>query len=136
MQNHEGKWCWCPDGNEGYEGSFDHEWQAHAAAHDYASQGDILKYEVAQLTHPINLVSDQQLHRYVESLLESIDEACFDEVGGDDAILDMLPTDEQILVEYVRTFMLERTKAKRLGVTNIKQHSIVCGEGRPEGGAA
>jgi hypothetical protein len=134
---HEGKWCWGPFDGESYEGDFDHEWQAHDAARDYAgNSAEPFTYEVAQKTHPLNLVTDNQIDRGIELMLEQIDQSCFDEVGGDDQILELPNDDGNVLIEYVRTFLLERAKVSRWGVKNVKQHTVIAGVSTPVVGGA
>lgn len=127
-QNHEGKWCWGPFDGESYEGDFEHEWQAHEAARDYAGESATpFKYEVAQKTHPLNLVGDHQIGNALSRLLEDIDQDCHDEVGGDDMVLELQSSDSDVLIEYLRTFIIERAKVNRWGVTRISTHTTING---------
>lgn len=128
QSNHEGKWCWGPFDGEEYSGDFEHEWEAHAAARDYVADGDNFKYEVAQKTHPLNLVEDSRIGRKIELLLEGIDELAHDEVGGDEIVMELSGQDDYVLIDFLRTFILERAKVRRWGVKNVRAHTIIAGQ--------
>jgi hypothetical protein len=143
QKNNEGKWCWGTAGAEGFTGAYELEEEAHwDARHELGQsgeQGQTVQYEIARLVHPLALVTDGQMQRHIENLLEAIDESAYDEIGGDDPIFKFANKSDTLgLVMRVREFIRNNATVSRYGLKNITTHAFTvgaAGAGKQEGGA-
>lgn len=126
-----GKWCWAPAGAEDYQDGCDTESEAHGEAKshmiDEHPPGAAVKYSIARVVHPLDLISDRSMARFAESLVESICEAAYDECGGEDEAIVLDAENAAVLSTMVKEFLRLRAAVQRHGVKDEVEHDYVVG---------
>ncbi len=126
-----GKWCWSTD-EESYRGQSDSEGEAHGDAIDAlesdGEDGETRSYWIARCCHPLDLIDHDKRSLWAgENFLEQVEEWCADEVGAEDAILDMTADDKVELGRLVLAFIRSRAKVQYYGIKNAVEHKHVIG---------
>lgn len=91
-----------------------------------SNPGEERSYWIGESAHPLDVIAfkDRPL-RVGESIFEQINEWAFDEIGGDDAALDMDNQDLIGLGHIILRYIRENAKVQRFGLKNITKHTHI-----------
>ena len=113
---------------EDYHGSDDPHYDAQTSLDDESEPGQEREYWTADSVHPLNKT---YYHRKPESLgeevLERITDNAYDEIGGDDACLEMTDEQKTGLGQLILNFIRHSAKVTYFGIENEEKHTYVAG---------
>jgi hypothetical protein len=126
MNNPLGKWCYSTS-NEDYSGHCETEADAHGEAQceidEDGELGESHDYWIASIRHPLDCIGQN----IGGDVFEMLDERIADEVGGDDAALDMTTEEVKELGLIIMTYVREHASVQRYGIKDPVKHQYVVG---------
>jgi hypothetical protein len=126
MNNPLGKWCYSTDEEE-YNGHCETEADANGEAQSQIDEdgedGELREFWVAKIVHPLDCISRDVGSDVFDMLLERIT----DEVGGDDAALDMTTDEVNELGKVIMAYVREHASVQRYGVKDKVKRQYIAG---------
>lgn len=130
-EQYTGKWCWALGADEDYQSACDTEDEAHAEARarldEEGSAGIVMKYSIARVVHPLDLISDRMMEHHIEQLVVGMCETASDECGGDDPAIVIDAKDAANLSTIVKEFLRLHASVQRHGIKESVEHAYVVG---------
>ena len=114
------QWAWADTEGEAHG-------EAQSQIDDDSDKGDEHCYFIGTAAHPLDMIGDKCALWIGERVLEDLECQCADEIGSDDAILEL--TSEQLseLGNIVLAYIRENAHVNTWGVKDPQKHTYIAG---------
>lgn len=119
------QWCYSVN-EENYHGQYDSIEEAHGEAHSHLHNdmeiGDVQTYWIAEVAPAHEFLAPQRLGEWIE---EHVDESLGDDIGWDDHLVELKPTEREELGRMVIDYLRKANAFRAYGVKKVAEHTYV-----------